>query len=218
MAAASSKNPEGVRKCIELVVVAGARCDLQDFAGRAPWKFSKDNEIRKLMGGTPVEEDEDDEDVRGGGWEPKSDEEKVPVTIITGFLGAGKTTFINHILTEQHGKKIAVIENEFGAVNIDDDLVGATPLSFSIDTCLHPPLSNRALSTAGFIPSANVRVSNLNPRPFFPPFFPSPRSLKSASQRRKTSSRWTTAASAAPSAVISSRPSTNSRRVWCPKT
>jgi G3E family GTPase len=38
---------------------------------------------------------------------------KVPVTIITGFLGAGKTTLINRILTEQHGKKLAVIENEF---------------------------------------------------------------------------------------------------------
>ncbi len=39
---------------------------------------------------------------------------KVPVTIITGFLGAGKTTLVNRILTEQHGKKLAVIENEFG--------------------------------------------------------------------------------------------------------
>ena len=51
------------------------------------------------------------------------DEEKLAVTIVTGFLGAGKTTLVNYILNEQHGKKICVIENEFGAVNIDQALV-----------------------------------------------------------------------------------------------
>jgi G3E family GTPase len=45
------------------------------------------------------------------------------VTVLTGFLGAGKTTLLNRILTEQHGKRIAVIENEFGEVGIDNDLV-----------------------------------------------------------------------------------------------
>jgi len=48
---------------------------------------------------------------------------KVPVTILTGFLGAGKTTLLNHILSENHGKKIGIIENEFGAVSIDDKLL-----------------------------------------------------------------------------------------------
>lgn len=48
---------------------------------------------------------------------------KVPVTILTGFLGSGKTTLLNRILKENHGKKIAVIENEFGAVGVDDQLV-----------------------------------------------------------------------------------------------
>lgn len=51
------------------------------------------------------------------------DKDKLPVTIVTGFLGAGKTTLVNYILTEKHGMRIAVIENEFGAVNIDQDLV-----------------------------------------------------------------------------------------------
>lgn len=48
---------------------------------------------------------------------------KVPVTVLTGFLGSGKTTLLNHILTATHGKKIAIIENEFGDVGIDDDLL-----------------------------------------------------------------------------------------------
>jgi G3E family GTPase len=49
--------------------------------------------------------------------------DRVPVTVLTGFLGSGKTTLLNYILTEQHGKRIAVIENEFGEIGIDDALV-----------------------------------------------------------------------------------------------
>jgi G3E family GTPase len=48
---------------------------------------------------------------------------KVPVTVVTGFLGSGKTTLINHILQGQHGKKIAVIVNEFGEIGIDGQLM-----------------------------------------------------------------------------------------------
>ncbi|HRJ73720.1 MAG TPA: GTP-binding protein [Terrimicrobiaceae bacterium] len=48
---------------------------------------------------------------------------RIPVTILTGYLGAGKTTLLNRILTEQHGLRIAVIENEFGEIGIDHDLV-----------------------------------------------------------------------------------------------
>lgn len=48
---------------------------------------------------------------------------QIPVTVLTGYLGAGKTTLLNRILTEQHGKKYAVIVNEFGEVGIDNDLI-----------------------------------------------------------------------------------------------
>jgi G3E family GTPase len=47
----------------------------------------------------------------------------IPVTILTGFLGAGKTTLLNRILTEQHGERIAVIENEFGETGIDNEIL-----------------------------------------------------------------------------------------------
>ena len=49
--------------------------------------------------------------------------DRVPATILTGFLGSGKTTLLNHILSATHGKKIAIIENEFGDVSIDDALL-----------------------------------------------------------------------------------------------
>jgi G3E family GTPase len=52
--------------------------------------------------------------------------QKLPITILTGFLGSGKTTLLNYILTERHGHRIAVIENEFGEVDVDSDLVLAS--------------------------------------------------------------------------------------------
>jgi G3E family GTPase len=54
---------------------------------------------------------------------PETAQEKIPVTVLTGYLGAGKTTLLNRILSEPHGKKYAVIVNEFGEIGIDNDLV-----------------------------------------------------------------------------------------------
>merc|ERR1719258_682000 len=61
-------------------------------------------------------------DDAGGKLQPDADK-KVPCSILTGFLGSGKTTLLNHILEKNHGKRIAVIENEFGEVGIDDNVV-----------------------------------------------------------------------------------------------
>mmetsp|Transcript_6781 Transcript_6781/g.19016 ORF Transcript_6781/g.19016 Transcript_6781/m.19016 type:complete len:213 (+) Transcript_6781:107-745(+) len=52
-----------------------------------------------------------------------TEERRIPITVLTGFLGSGKTTTLNQILTKEHGKRIAIIENEFGEIDIDSKLV-----------------------------------------------------------------------------------------------
>ena len=68
----------------------------------------------------------------------------IAVTLLTGFLGAGKTTLLHHILNEQHGFKIAVIENEFGEVSVDDQLIGdrATQIKTLTNGCICCTRSN----------------------------------------------------------------------------
>src|SRR5450631_4534495 len=58
-----------------------------------------------------------------GSRTPRMEFQPIPVTVLTGFLGSGKTTLLNRILSEQHGRKLAVIENEFGEVDVDNQLV-----------------------------------------------------------------------------------------------
>jgi hypothetical protein len=78
--------------------------------------------------------DDEDEEVPNLVTDPgNAPQAKVPITIVTGYLGAGKTTLLNYILTEQHGKKIAVILNEFG-----DCMFRTRPL--------HTPPANHKLS------------------------------------------------------------------------
>jgi G3E family GTPase len=55
--------------------------------------------------------------------DPAPNPEQIPVTVLTGYLGAGKTTLLNRILSENHGRKYAVVINEFGELGVDNDLV-----------------------------------------------------------------------------------------------
>ena len=110
---------EGRVLSIKMLLEKGADVNIKDMRGKKAYQYSQNPEVRVSLGGPAdpkddpdEEEEEDDED-----WLP--DSEKTPVSIVTGFLGSGKTTLINYILTEKHGKKIAIIENEFGAIDID---------------------------------------------------------------------------------------------------
>ncbi len=60
---------------------------------------------------------------------PAGSEKRVPITIVTGFLGSGKTTLVNRVLTGTHGRRVVVIENEVGAISIDHELIDAARMA-----------------------------------------------------------------------------------------
>jgi len=98
-----------------------------DLIVNVAWNSKSDKPVRPQNTVASEFEDGDTICVIAEMWKAKecvaTESSKLPVTILTGFLGAGKTTLLNYILQEQRGKKIAIIENEFGEVSIDDDLL-----------------------------------------------------------------------------------------------
>src|SRR4030088_1817832 len=76
-----------------------------------------------LSSGRPVDFREFEPYLRGQFSRNSMAQAQVPVTVLTGYLGAGKTTLLNRILSEQHGRKYAVVINEFGELGVDNDLV-----------------------------------------------------------------------------------------------
>src|SRR3979411_3061635 len=76
-----------------------------------------------LSSGRPVDFREFEPYLRGQFSRNSMAQAQVPVTVLTGYLGAGKTTLLNRILSEQHGRKYAVVSNEFGELGVDNDLV-----------------------------------------------------------------------------------------------
>ena len=90
---------------------------------------------------------------------------KVPVTIITGFLGAGKTTLVRHVLEHAAGRRIAVIVNEFGAVGIDGELLRSCSIAGCADEDI-VELANGCLCCTvaeDFLPTMQALIDRPNP-------------------------------------------------------
>lgn len=91
------------------------------------------------------------------------EDKRIPVTILTGFLGAGKTTLLNEIIRNNNGKKIAVIENEFGAIGIDSDLVvsGDDQVYELSNGCMCCSLNGELLETLRMLMTKTDRIDHL---------------------------------------------------------
>ncbi|EUC44362.1 hypothetical protein COCMIDRAFT_98409 [Bipolaris oryzae ATCC 44560] len=107
---------------------------------------ASDDEVPSLIepeSATKVINDQDDEVPNLVGNSDDAPQKKVPITIVTGYLGAGKTTLLNYILTEEHGKRIAVILNEFGdSIDIEKQLTVSDANSTSAQPAPFVPLAN----------------------------------------------------------------------------
>ena len=84
-----------------------------------------------------------------------------PVTILTGFLGSGKTTLLKRILSESHGQKIAVIENEFGEENIDTEILVTDSDEQIIQPAIRPSPAAAAASASASAPVSPPALSSL---------------------------------------------------------
>ncbi|KAF1980129.1 cobW-domain-containing protein [Bimuria novae-zelandiae CBS 107.79] len=104
---------------------------------------ASDDEIPNLIPPANPDEGDDEPPSLVSTEEAAPVKKKVPITIVTGYLGAGKTTLLNYILTAQHGKKIAVILNEFGdTIDIEKTLTVSTPNSTTTTPPPFVPLAN----------------------------------------------------------------------------
>ncbi|KAF2733304.1 COBW domain-containing protein 1 [Polyplosphaeria fusca] len=114
-----------------------------DLSDEAPVLVAQEERINPTAPQQTTSVDEDDEPPALATTDEDQPVQKVPITIVTGYLGAGKTTLLNYILTEEHGKKIAVILNEFGdSIDIEKQLTVADENSIEAKPIPFVPLAN----------------------------------------------------------------------------